>query len=136
MQNSHHQSPFPDAHGPRAAPLVNGFPYDAPTAATLLTGTSPFEAASLYSEELKDLVRMCLRYAMEERPTVEEVKARTAEGVERWRARETGRVRVGVSQDLRDFRIGELFPSRRKGRGGGGGEEEEGDGGYGEWFMQ
>ncbi|KAH7092316.1 hypothetical protein FB567DRAFT_625350 [Paraphoma chrysanthemicola] len=129
MQTTSNQFPFFDSSTSSGTLLVNGEPYANPTAENFLSGATPFEAAAQYTDELKDLVRECLRYGMQDRPEIEDVKRRTAEGVERWRGRsEKGRVRIGVSWDLRDFRIGEKWPARRSGREDVKEEEEEGDG--------
>jgi serine/threonine protein kinase len=74
------QEPFFDNAGAQGDLLVNGkVPYtnDDLSAATgrFLSGQTPFEASSMYNDELKDLVRSCLRYSPAERPTVLELKA-------------------------------------------------------------
>ncbi|KAH7068372.1 hypothetical protein BKA63DRAFT_607075 [Paraphoma chrysanthemicola] len=130
MQNTFHQSPFFDCSASSGTLLVNGTPYANPTAENLLSGAPPFEAAARYTDGLKDLVRECLRYGMQDRPDIEEIKRRTAEGVERCSGQsEKGRVRIGVSWDLRDFRIGEKWPAKRKGREDVGEGEGEGSSG-------
>jgi hypothetical protein len=74
------QEPFFDNAGTQGDLLVNGGkPYtnDDLSAGTgrFLSGQTPYEASSMYNDELKDLVRSCLRYLPAEWPTVAELKA-------------------------------------------------------------
>jgi hypothetical protein len=61
--------PFYDNDGTAGAYVVNGVPYDnyqlSKEAGLFLTGNTPYEASSYYSDDLKDLVRRCLRYRQE-----------------------------------------------------------------------
>jgi hypothetical protein len=49
--------------------LANGEPYDATVTALLFDGEIPQEAPLRYSDELKDLIRWCLGYRQDDRPT-------------------------------------------------------------------
>jgi serine/threonine protein kinase len=85
------QEPFFDNAGEEGALLVSGQWYsnDDLSAETgkFLSGRSPYEASSMYSDELKDLARLCLRYYPADRPTVAElqrlIETHRKDGVER-----------------------------------------------------
>ena len=112
MQNNNLQEPFFDDNGTAGNKLVSGERYSHPTPKNLLSGNTPFEASQQYSNELKDLIRRCLRYRQTDRPSVEAVKARTAKALGKTKSRED--VFITVSSTLHDFRIGEGYPRKKR----------------------
>jgi serine/threonine protein kinase len=105
-------APFYDNDGTAGAYVVNGVPYDnhqlSKEAGLFLTGNTPYEASSYYSEDLKDLVRRCLRYRQEDRPTLEELN----EEIDWFRKagtenRAPGNVQIAVEKEMGVFRVGQ-----------------------------
>jgi hypothetical protein len=114
MQHNLSQAPFYDGNGTDTDKLVNGQPYDYPGEDRIMTGTTPFESSNFYSADLKTLIRDCLQYRQDDRPTIEEVKTRTAKGLE------TSTSPQGVlfrfSGALHSFRLGEAWFKETKQR--------------------
>ena len=76
----------------------------------LLTGNAPFEAAGRYSEELRRMIRRCLRYMPEDRTGIEELKRNTDFGSGLHMAGDdTGDLRVYIDGEMEQFRIGNNY---------------------------
>ncbi|KAF2818663.1 hypothetical protein CC86DRAFT_388785 [Ophiobolus disseminans] len=113
LQTVETKGPFFDDKGTRGKKLTNGKPYNPPTDKNLLSGTEPYICAKHYTDDLKDLIRSCLRYRTADKPTIEEVKIRTAAGVVKTRM--TGsRVELRVERALHGFTIGEEYPRKKR----------------------
>jgi hypothetical protein len=125
MQNNFTQAPFYDGNGKDTEKLVNGKPYNYPGEDMFMSGQPPFEASSLYSKDLKDLIRECLQYLQTDRPAIEDVKRRTAKGLQNANSIEDVKERTAkdpknatsgtgvdfkVSRAFHSFRLGETWP--------------------------
>jgi hypothetical protein len=67
----------------REQKLINDEIYDEDTLDQLvLMGENSYDVAIRYSEELKDLVRRCLRWNMDDRPSLDKLKTDIGLGVE------------------------------------------------------
>jgi hypothetical protein len=108
MQNNFTQAPFYDGNGTDTEKLVNGKPYNYPGEDMFMSGQPPFEASNLYSKDLKDLIRECLQYLQTDRPTIEDVKGRTAKGPKN--ATSGTGVNFKVSRAFHSFRLEETWP--------------------------
>jgi hypothetical protein len=111
----HHGAPFyDDDDGTQGAWLVNGTPYpDVAVSAgkgRFLSGKMPYEASVRYSKQLKDLVRMCLRYRQEDRPSVQKLKKL----IVKYRKEDLvtdakGPLLIRVEKDMEKFRMGVII---------------------------
>lgn len=114
------EKPFLDHDGNKGDRLVNGKPYTAKDLENLFSGNTPYEAAARYGDELKETVRRCLAYRLEDRPTLEELKAITGKNVEQFRKARTTRsgkarsdpedlVVIKIKDDFQQYDIGQNF---------------------------
>ena len=87
---------------------------------TTLTGGKHFPAAANYSNELRNLVRACLNFNVEDRPTLEEIYGAATEDLERNEAAgmdvvmDPDGVGLGLKlPDMEEFEIGGEFDGRK-----------------------
>jgi serine/threonine protein kinase len=97
--------------------LVNGHPYtQADLYSHVLTGQTPFEASARYSTELRELVKSCLAYHPDERPSLDELR----NSVQLWMNDDTletqakGPLWLFVKRSLNSLRVGRPYQSARK----------------------
>jgi serine/threonine protein kinase len=129
------QEPFVDNSGTQGRLLSNGDPYPPELVdSDVFSGEAPFEASNAYSDELKEIVRMCLRYRAKDRPGVQELRDLVENGQEHYlkymdEDDGDGRVRLMVEREVMELGLGGRFDARkeRKLRHGSDGEEEEDD---------
>jgi hypothetical protein len=122
-RNGKDQEPFYDNEGTRGERLVNGERYDSdslsPEQGRFMSGQTPYEASSMYSKELKDLIRMCLRYDQKDRPTVEKLRTLVQKyASEEPQTKADGVVTLDIPRKIQDFRVGKAFESLVKRREG------------------
>jgi len=108
------QQPFFDNTGTRRELLVNGKPYDddelSAEKGRFMSGKTPFEASSMYSKDLKDIIRMCLKYRQQDRPSIRKLK----DLVEKYAAKERdtkadGELVLTVPRYMQDLRVGKTY---------------------------
>jgi hypothetical protein len=120
-----HQAPSYDKLGTQGEMLVNGKPCSNESLSKksdrILSGNTPYEASSMYSDELEDLMRRCLRYRLANRPSVgklrEEMK-KYGEGEVKPRAE--GRLELTIEGGMSRFRVGKSFVEWEEGSEGSG----------------
>jgi hypothetical protein len=127
--SEHHGAPFYDDDGTEGAWLVNGTPY--PNSAVsaergrILSGKMPYEASITYSKQLKDLVRMCLRYRQEDRLSVQSLKRLIVQYREEDLVNDAkGPLLIRVEKDMEKFRLGVIIDATDEEDIGGESEDE------------
>lgn len=71
------QPPFIEENGYRGRQLIHGKPHGDEELLQLFRGATPYEASTMYSDDLKDLVRRCLNYRKDKRPSFQDLKNMT-----------------------------------------------------------
>jgi hypothetical protein len=110
-KDGHGQQPFYDDTGATRKFLVDGKPYGNEDLSAerghFMSGKTPYEASSMYSKELKDIIRMCLRYRQQDRPSVEKLR----ELVQKYAAKELrtkakGELLLKIPGAIQELRVG------------------------------
>jgi serine/threonine protein kinase len=122
-RNGKDQEPFYDNEGTRGKLLVNGERYNSDSLSAeqgrFMSGQTPYEASSMYSKELKDTIRMCLRYDQKDRPTVEKLRTLVQKYAgEELQTKADGVVTLDISRKIQDLRVGKAYESLVKRREG------------------
>jgi hypothetical protein len=68
------EQPFVHPAAAERRELANGQPYTAAETALLFDGLAPHEAPRMYSDELKNLIKRCLAYRQDERPSFQRLR--------------------------------------------------------------
>jgi hypothetical protein len=109
-KNGHLQQPFLDDEGTSGRQLANGMPYTNEELDRLFSGHTPFEASKHYSEQLKAIIRECLAYRQDDRPSFQALKDTTTRYAYGKRnpggSTATGPVMVKVPGKMKQFDLG------------------------------
>jgi hypothetical protein len=104
------EQPFIHPAAAERRELANGQPYTAAETALLFDGLAPHEAPRMYSDELKNLIKRCLAYRQDERPSFQRLRQSIAQYKAHWpETRARGRLVMCASAQGENFVIGATY---------------------------